>query len=114
VRSENLSEERTTRHKQLPYRPEHSFKAGLQWGWRDLQVNYNFRRSGERFVTEANTVRLPGFSLHEITLQYVFRVIGRPQSVKLSCLNITDVRYQVLENAPLPGREWRAGWSAAF
>jgi len=114
LRSENLSEERTTRHKQLPYRPEHSVKAGLQWGWRDLQVNYNFRRSGERFVTEANTVRLPGFSLHEITLHYALRLLGRQNTLKLSCLNITDVRYQVLENAPLPGREWRAGWSAAF
>lgn len=114
LRSENLSEERTTRHKQLPYRPEHSLKAGLQWAWRDLQVNYGFRRSGERFVTEANTVRLPGFSLHEITLQYAFRLIGRPQTFMLSCLNITDIHYQVLENAPLPGREWRAGWNAAF
>ena len=114
LKSVNLSGERTTHGKQLPYRPAHSIKGGMGWRWRNWQVNAGFRRSGERFVTEANTVRLPGFTLFEASLQHGFVLWGRQQTVKLSGYNLTDARYQVLENAPLPGREWRTSWNVVF
>lgn len=114
LRSENLSPERTVQHKQLPYRPEHSFKADLAWQWRCCTIGYGLRLSGERFITEANTLGLPGYALHEITMNVGFKLFGLTHQVKAACYNLTDENYQVLENAPLPGREWRVGWGVTF
>ncbi len=114
LHSENLSPERTVQHKQLPYRPEQSFKAGVTWQGRTLSIEYGLRKTGKRFITEANTVQLPGYTLHEITMNVVFTLFGISQQIKAACYNLFDENYQVLENAPLPGREWRAGWSVTF
>jgi outer membrane cobalamin receptor len=114
LNSRNLSGERTTNGKQLPYRPEHSVKANLQWQWRGFSVDYSSRWAGKRYVTEANTVGLDGFLIHDVTAAQVFHALSLEHQVKVSCLNLSDIPYQLLENAPLPGREWRMAWQIVF
>lgn len=112
--SRNLSGERTTDGKQLPYRPEHTLKANLLWQWRTVSVEYNGRWAGQRYITEANTVALDGFLLHDMTATATVPALGLEHSFKVSCLNLSDTPYQLLENAPLPGREWRVSWQIVF
>jgi vitamin B12 transporter len=112
--SRNLSGERTTHGKQLPYRPEHTLKANLQWQWHGFSIEYSGRWAGKRYVTEANTVSLEGFLLHDLTVAAVCHALSLEHQFKISCLNLSDSPYQLLENAPLPGREWRLAWQIVF
>ena len=109
LRTTNLSGERTTHGKKLPYRPERSTKLScrIDAGW--LSIDYSARIVGERFITEANTVVMPQYDIHDLTA-------GMRRSWKrlecrllLSLYNMFGASYQIIENAPMPGREWRVG-----
>lgn len=111
--SENLSSEHSVHGKELPYRPRHASKMSVLFAPGALSLEYAWRRAGERFVTEANTVRLPGYEVHDVTLGFTFRFGGYTHTVKASLFNLTNRRYEMIENAPLPGREWRLAWHLA-
>ncbi len=108
--SENLSSEHSVHGKELPYRPRHLSKMCVLFTPGVLSLEYAWRRAGERFVTEANTVRLPGYQVHDVTLGFNFGSGGYTHTVKASLFNLTNTRYEMIENAPLPGREWRLAW----
>jgi len=106
----NLSADPTTRGKSLPFRPEYQVHASLEFRLGRLRAVLAHQWVGARWVTEANTVRLPGYrlinSLADVHVGYFF---GLGMKVVLQVLNAGDSRYQILESAPLPGRELRIG-----
>jgi len=106
----NLSDERTVRGKELPDRPIHSVKASVRGSVGHLVVEYAFRLIGQRFITEANTVAMPTYAVHDLTLSFSVRLAELLQTFKLSIYNFADRRFEIIENAPLPGREWRLTW----
>ena len=107
LNTENLSHERTTHGKELPYRPKNSTKARVQLQVGTAFAHYFIRHIGDRFVTAANTVRLPGYTVSDLTLGKSWTWRSRELLLKISVYNLTDVDYQIIENAPLPGRETR-------
>ncbi len=108
--SRNLSAEHTVHGKELPYRPRSISKFTLLLTPGALLLEYAARRSGSRFVTEANTVQLPGYLVHDVTLGVQINRGGYQHTLKASLFNITNQRHEMIENAPLPGREWRLRW----
>lgn len=110
LESENLQAGHTVYGKSLPYRPAHTTKYSLRWTPGPLFVEYAARALGPRYVTESNTVRLPGYTAHDFSAGIRFRVRNVEQQIKVAILNLSDRRFQLIENGPLPGREWRLAW----
>lgn len=107
--TQNLSSERTTQGKEIPYRPTRSTKCSLQLNFHTFYLDYNWRIIGARFVTAANTVKMPEHQVHDLTAGIKFQVKASRIVFKISAFNFTNVSYQLIESSPLPGREWRIG-----
>ena len=105
----NKSGERTTHNKDLPYRPRTSTKIGMEINYRGLQLQYQRRVVGSRFVTEANTVKMPGYGVDDLTVGVKVRVRRIDVHLRGAVYNLGDVRYEMVERAPVPPREWRLG-----
>jgi outer membrane cobalamin receptor len=108
TRTINRTGERTTDGKWLTNRPRHITNGYVQVQWRSLHVDVRGRIVGKRFVTEANTVALPGYQVLNLTIRE--RVPLRKSwhtTVGLTCQNLLNERYEILEGAPLPGRDIR-------
>ncbi|NIA29260.1 MAG: TonB-dependent receptor [Actinobacteria bacterium] len=107
--TQNLSRERTTHGKGIPYRPTRSTKCSLQLNFHTFYLDYNWRIIGARFVTAANTVKMPEHQVHDLTAGIKLQVKTTGIVFRISAFNFTNVSYQLIESSPLPGREWRVG-----
>jgi vitamin B12 transporter len=105
----NKSGERTTHNKDLPYRPRRTAKIGVDLNYRIFQLQYQRRVIGKRFVTEANTVEMPGYGVDDLTVGAKPRIKGVDVQIRGSIYNLGNVKYEMVERAPLPPREWRIG-----
>lgn len=105
----NKSKRRTIRDKILPYRPQNSVKIGFRIDYKKLRVLLNYRYAGKRYVTESNTIAIPGYQVLDGHLSQQLRFYSLELLLKFSVFNLTDQRYEILEDMPLPPREWRVG-----
>jgi outer membrane receptor protein involved in Fe transport len=107
LNSTNLGERSTVQGKQLPYRPEWTVTAGMGMAWGPITLDYHLRTVDAQYVTEANTVQLPGYGVHDLSCGSSFGLFFVNGTVRLSVLNLTDTSYQVIERSPLPGRQFQ-------
>ena len=93
--------------RRLPYRPALSGQVELGL---ELPLALGFRArwqaTGESYTTAANTKRLPGYALLDLTCE---RALGRRMIGSVAVLNALDVDAVDVRDYPLPGREWRLG-----
>ncbi len=105
---------RTTNDKRLTYRPKHTSKLGVQIKVRNLFVQYQKRITGERFVTPANTVHLPSYSVDDLTVSFMQKLKKLQMTTKVSAFNLFSQRYEIVEGGPMPGRTWRVGVELSY
>lgn len=110
----NKSGERTTHDRVLPYQAERTTKIGVGLDLGAFSIDYRRRMIGERFVTEANTVRMEPYVADDISALFSTGVMGGDIRFKVSVLNLWDEEYEMIERAPLPGRHWRGSMEARF
>lgn len=99
---------------QIPYIPLHSGGAELIAGWRKWTLAWNTTATGERWSRTANTpdYHIDAWSVSDVTLS---RSFNRPAlTVSLSCNNVFDLPYQIVQGYPMPGRSIMAGLSWSF
>jgi len=99
----------TTHNKIIPYRPQHSFKSSIQFDYKYFSSKINYRFVGQRFVTIANTVRLPSYQVVDLTLLQNIKFGGLKISLVFSINNLTNEFYEIIREYPIPGREFRLG-----
>jgi vitamin B12 transporter len=104
----------TTHNKIIPYRPQHSFKSSLQYGYKAFTVILNYRIVGKRFVTVANTVELPHYNVMDLTMLQNITVKSIEAILKFTINNITNQFYETIRNYPIPGREYRLGLTLSY
>ncbi|MDA3860016.1 MAG: TonB-dependent receptor [Melioribacteraceae bacterium] len=105
----NKNKQETTYNKIIPYSPQHSFKSGLQFGYKEFTGIINYRIVGKRFVTVANTVELSPYDVMDITMLQNIRIENFQIALKFSVNNITNKLYEIVSDYPMPGREFRLG-----
>ncbi|MBL7074321.1 TonB-dependent receptor [candidate division KSB1 bacterium] len=105
----NKSNERTTHNKDLPYRPRKNIRLGVDLRYKIFQLQYQRRVIGERYVTEANTVKMPGYGVDDLTVGVSTKAMGVHIQIRGSVYNLGNVKYEMVERAPVPPREWRIG-----
>jgi len=104
----------TTHNKFLIYRPEHTSRIGLNFQYDRLNLTYQKRIVSERYVTAANTVSLPGYQVDDIIIRISLSSGPVNWSLRGMILNISNTRYEIVRDAPLPGRHWRVGLEVRY
>ena len=103
----NRSGEPLVDGRRLVYRPAVTGHADLRMPLsRRLAFLARLEAIGSTFTTAANTKRLPGYALVDVTLE---RTFGDRFAGSLAVLNVGDVEAVDIRDYPLPGREWRLG-----
>ncbi|MCG8603942.1 TonB-dependent receptor [bacterium] len=108
------SGQRTTDKRRLIYRPERTTKIDIRLVFDNITFHYHRRMVGKRYETPANTVALSPYAVDDMTLTFRPRVKDLNIHLKISGFNLFDQRYEIVERAPLPGRNWRAGVEIAY
>ena len=108
------SNRHTTHNKYLTYRPVHTSRIGLNFEFDRFSLTYQKRYVSERFVTAANTVTLPAYQVDDLYFSIKFDISPLKWNIRMMLLNIFDTRYEIVRDAPLPGRHWRIGLELVY
>ncbi len=99
----------TTWNHQLPYTPRHSASAVAWIETPILNVSCNLIYSGDYYSNSYNGPQYHMPSYYELgcTLWRSFEDYRIPVTVKAECINLTNHRYELVTNYPMPGRQFR-------
>ncbi len=99
----------TTHNKIIPYRPQHSFKSSIQFGYKNFTSKIDYRFVSKRYVTIANTVSLPSYQVIDLTLLQKIDFEKLKTTLIFSVNNLANEHYEIIRGYPIPGREFRIG-----
>ncbi|MBR3100132.1 MAG: TonB-dependent receptor [Muribaculaceae bacterium] len=94
---------------QIAYVPWHSGSVAAHVAWRDVDVNYSFIYVGERYHTSANiraNHEQPWYT-HDLSASYLFKVGNARLKVTAEVNNLLNQSYDVIQNYPMPGRNYK-------
>jgi outer membrane cobalamin receptor len=100
----NLSRAENYYGQVIPFQPDHADRVNLTFRLWGCKFAYTYAHTGARFIREANTKSLPAYHLHDLSLVYQVNLFGAHEVFALAVYNATDVRYEILERVPMPGR----------
>ena len=101
-RTEDRSQVRATRGKQLPGRFETQLNTRIEKRWHALIVHYAWRLEAGQYYDSPNNLRAPEMQRHDIGLRGAFHKLGW----SLQALNLSDDRAEQFNGYPMPGRRW--------
>jgi outer membrane receptor protein involved in Fe transport len=101
---------------QIPYTPLHSGTLIASTQWKNLQWNYSFIYTGERYSQKANIPvnYVQPWYTHDIALTWTGKVYKLPMRVGGEVNNLLNQYYDVVLNFPMPGRNVRFTLSINF
>jgi outer membrane receptor protein involved in Fe transport len=105
----DITPDGTTCGDQIPYTPVHSGTVTASAQWRNLQLNYSFIYTGERYSQKANipvNYVLPWYT-HDMALSYGGKAFNLPFRASVEVNNLLNQYYDVVLNFPMPGRNYR-------
>ena len=94
---------------QIAYIPWHSGSATLHGAWRDADVNYSFIYVGERYHNSANILanhEQPWYT-HDLSASYRFKLGKTQLKLTAEVNNLFNQQYDVIQNYPMPGRNYK-------
>ena len=99
----------STWNHQLPYTPRHSASAVTWIETPYVNASCNLLYSGEFYCNGYNgpEYRMPSYYEVGCSLWRKFTVKSFDISLKAECINLTDSRYELVRNYPMPGRQLR-------
>jgi vitamin B12 transporter len=100
--------------KQIPYTPRYNGQLNIGFGYKRLSVNYNHTYTGYRFTTTDESSYLLPYETGNLQLMYNTAVSKHSLQLIAACNNIWDQQYQVVDQRPMPGINWQAGFKAGI
>ncbi|MCK4755012.1 MAG: TonB-dependent receptor, partial [Calditrichia bacterium] len=102
--------------KYLVYRAPHSFNLTLNWQWRFLSLNYDYRYIGKRYSDQNNTpeFELDPYEVSDLTFVFTKKYSKWQPVLSFQIKNIFDKRYEIIRLYPLPGREFRINLGVTY
>lgn len=99
----------STWNHQLPYTPRHSASAVTWIETPYVNASINLLYSGEYFCNGYNGLEYHMLPYYELgcSLWQTFSIRSFDISLKAECINLTDSRYELVRNYPMPGRQVR-------
>ncbi|MFV0565072.1 MAG: TonB-dependent receptor plug domain-containing protein [Flavobacteriaceae bacterium] len=94
---------------QIPYIPLHSGSFTAMLDYKNLQFNYSFIYTGERYSQKANinSNYLQPWYTHDLGAAYTFNIHNNQLKAGLEVSNVFNQQYAVIKNFPMPGRSFR-------
>lgn len=93
--------------KQLRYVPITQFKTDVRKTWKAFSISGQLGMTGKRFTTADESQGLPAFVTADVHAAYTFSKPPFSGRLDFSCLNVTQTRYEIMENYPMPPRSFR-------
>ena len=106
---EDCEDEAGTYKGQISYIPWHSGSAILHGEWRNIELNYSFIYVGERYHNSSNipaNYEQPWYT-HDLSASYRCPFEGKALKVTLEVNNLFNQQYEVINNYPMPGRNYK-------
>ncbi|GAB3362088.1 TonB-dependent receptor [Arachidicoccus ginsenosidivorans] len=101
----------------LPYIPKHSGSFTLSAVNKHFGVNYSFIYDGERYSERFNSLvsYVPAWYTHDLSVSYGWTLAKNIKAKLLFSLdNVLNQHYDVIENYPMPGRNFKLGMQFEF
>lgn len=94
---------------QIAYIPRHSGSATAGADWRGLHLNYSFIYAGERWTNSSNIPQnhVQPWYTHDLSASWTQAVGAVTLRLTAEVNNLLDQQYEVIENYPMPGRNFR-------
>jgi len=106
----DISDAAGTYKGQIAYIPRNSGSAILHATWKGFGLNYSFIYVGERWHNSSNipaNYEQPWYT-HDLALHYQLPLKKCALMFSLEVNNLLNQQYEVIQNYPMPGRNWRA------
>lgn len=104
----NKNGEVTTHNKIIPFRPQHIAHVSLSVKpFKNMDLSWMKRWVGMRYVTPANTVKLPEYNTDDFSVGYTLKMKSIDMMLKGIVTNLFNTSYEIIDNAPNEGRAWR-------
>lgn len=101
--------------KQIPYAPRYNGQANAGLSYGGFFLNYNHTYTGYRFVTVDESQYLEPYQTGNVQAVYTLHKGDYMLRFAAQVQNVWNVRYQVVNARPMPGRYWlcslQIGWS---
>jgi len=112
----DITSEGTTYLHQIPYTPLHSGALTASARWQNLQLNYSFIYTGERYSQKANIPvnYVQPWYTHDAALAWEYKIMKLPVRMAAEINNLFNQYYDVVLNFPMPGRNYRFSLSINF
>lgn len=95
--------------KQLFYTPLNTASLQAQYRFKSVLYNLGLVYTGSVFTTADNTLdnQLPAYAIVNSSLAYAFKYKKHAAELSFKVLNLTNRTYQVMENRPMPLRNYQ-------
>jgi len=91
---------------QLVYRPRYLQHFSISHSNRFFDIEYRLRHSSKRYIRDANTKELEGFTVADLAAGVKWNTNLFSVRLQYDIHNLTNEEYQLIERYPLPGRRW--------
>jgi len=102
----NKSGDRIYDGKFIPFRPRYVTHLEYKLSYWLLLFSHRLTWVSERFTLEANTKKEKPYHLEDLRLGLKKRISRWEVNLDLQVRNLTDEKYMLIQNHPMPGREW--------
>lgn len=92
--------------KQIPYSPRYNVQSNFGIVLYHFWINYNLTYTGYRFTTTDESQYLTPYTLNNIYVSYPFKLKNVGLQLSAQMHNIFDVKYQIVNGRPMPGRNF--------
>lgn len=98
-------DEDDTQYKQLPYIPLQKANVHFSAKWKDIQLAYSISYTDKRNVTQDESYKTPGYTIHSAELSYNLKIRNKYKLVpKITAYNLFDEYYESTQYFPMPLR----------
>lgn len=94
---------------QIPYIPTHSGSAIINTNYKGWGLNYSFIYAGERYTSSANIIDnyVQAWYTHDLSLTKSFSWQNKDFRLSAEINNLFNQQYEVVENHPMPGTNFK-------
>lgn len=95
--------------KQIPYTPRYNYRinAGIQY--QNIQLNYNWQKTGYRFITVDESQYLKPYQLSNLQVGYTHFIKNIEFTFTGQIMNFMNADYQIVNGRPMPKRHYIFG-----